>query len=147
MVRPHRSACLFVLVVACRAPAARPSTDAPAASAKIPSEDDTEARLARIEHGLGPVVRVEGESRGASIEDQLRVHHTPGVSIAIIHDFRVVAAKAYGIADATTGARLTHTTLMQAASVSKMVTALAALEEVEAGKLPLEVDVNQTLRS
>jgi CubicO group peptidase (beta-lactamase class C family) len=154
-MRPYRWACLVVLAVACGAPTAAvappPSTDAAAKSASIPAKasapDDTAARVARVEHGLGPEVRVKGESRGASIEDELRVHHTPGVSVAIIHDYRVVSAKAYGVADATTGARLTETTLMEAASVSKMVTALAALREVEAGKLPLDANVNQTLRS
>jgi CubicO group peptidase (beta-lactamase class C family) len=139
-------ACLVVLGVACGAPAVSsgPITPTKVASA---SADDTAARVARIEHGLGPQVRVKGESQGSSIEDQLRAHHTPGVSLAIIHDYRVVFAKAYGIADTTTGARLTDTTLMSAASISKMVTALAALKEVEAGKIPLETNINETLKS
>jgi CubicO group peptidase (beta-lactamase class C family) len=119
----------------------------PDTAPKSAGPDDAAARLARVERGLGPVVRVKGEAGGASIEDRLRAHHTPGVSIAIIHDYRVVSAKAYGVADATTRAPLTDTTMMSAASVSKMITALAALKEVEAGKIPLEADVNQTLRS
>jgi CubicO group peptidase (beta-lactamase class C family) len=153
-----RWACPVVLAVACGSPSAsvtRAPSPAAAKSATIPSDasalsEDTErdgARMARVEHGLVPEVRVKGESAGASIEDRLRVHHTAGVSVAIIHDYRVVSAKAYGVANATTGDRLTETTLMQAASVSKMFTALAALKEVEAGKIPLEANVNQTLRS
>src|SRR5437660_170220 len=126
-MRLDRWACLLVLALACGGPQARvvqpPSADAAAMSA---GPDDTAARVARVEHGLGPVVRVKGESGGASIDDQLRAHHTPGVSVAIIHDYRVVSAKAYGLADATTNERLTDTTQMSAASVSKMVTALAA---------------------
>jgi CubicO group peptidase (beta-lactamase class C family) len=144
-----------VFAVACGSPAAelkRPPSPAAASSPTIRPDasapaDDTATRMARIEHGLGPEVRIKGAPGGASIEDRLRVHHTPGVCVAILHDHRVVAAKAYGVADATTGERLTETTLMQAASVSKMFTALAALKEVEAGKIPLEASVNQTLRS
>lgn len=149
-MRPHRWAWLGVLAVACGGPSAGvahpPKADAAAKSSAADVPSDTPARVLRIEHGLGPDVRVKGEP-GASIEERLRVHHTPGVSVAIIHDYRVVAAKAYGVADVTTGARLTDTTLMEVASVSKMVTALAALKEVEAGKVPLEADINRTLRS
>jgi CubicO group peptidase (beta-lactamase class C family) len=109
-----RWACPVVLAVACGSPTpgvARPqTTDAGAKSETIPSEpsspDDTAARVARVEHGLVPEVRVKGESGGASIEDRLRVHRTPGVSVAIIHDHRVVSAKGYGVADVGTGARL-----------------------------------------
>jgi CubicO group peptidase (beta-lactamase class C family) len=149
-------ACPVVLVIACASPPAEearpPSTPPAAKSARIPTEapapsDDTAARIARVERGLVPEVRVKGEKGGWSIEERLRVHHTPGVSVAVIHDHRVVWAKAYGVADAATGARLTDTTLMQAASVSKTFTALAALKEVEAGRIPLEANVNRTLRS
>lgn len=138
------SLCALLLCASC----ARPNELRPllAPSAAAPSAD-VAARLKRIEHGLAPEVRVNGEPRGWSIEERLRAHHTPGVSVAIIHDYRVVAAKAYGVADASTGVRLTETTRMQAASVTKMFTALAALKAVEAGKLPLDADVNRTLRS
>lgn len=159
IMRPIRWACPFVLAIAC-SPAPEAATprplerDAGAAppvtvsrDAGPPKEEDTARRIARIEHGLIPEVRVKGEPAGRTIEEQLRKHHTPGVSIAIIHDHRVVAAKAYGVADSTAGTPLTDTTVMQAASVSKMFTALAALKEVEAGKLGLDADVNRTLRS
>ncbi len=150
MMRPSRWGWWAALILGCGAPTgpARPvSTDVAAKPDKKPSGDDPAVRLARIEHGLAPEVRVKGESGGKSLEEQMRVHHTPGVSMAIIHDFRVVSVKAYGVADAATGAPMTDTTLMEAASVSKMVTALAALKEVEAGKIPLDANVNQTLRS
>lgn len=129
-------------------PTAPSTSPAPTgSSAGASPAQDTAARIARIEHGLVPEVRVRGESSGATIEERLRANHTPGVSIAIIHDHRVVAAKAYGVADAVTGARLTEATLMQAASISKMVTGFAALREVEAHKMSLDTNVNQTLRS
>ena len=51
------------------------------------------------------------------------------------------------VADVATGERLTATMLLQAASVSKVFTAFAALREVDAGKIPLEANVNDTLKS
>jgi CubicO group peptidase (beta-lactamase class C family) len=112
-----------------------------------PLEQDTADRIARVEHGLIPEVRIKGQTAGWSIEERLRVHHTPGVSIAVIHGYRVVWAKSYGVADAASAAPLTETTLMQAASISKMFTAMAALKDVERGKLLLDGDVNRALRT
>ena len=43
------------------------------------------------------------------------------------NDYRVEWAKGYGVADADMGSRLTETTLFQAGSISKPVTAMAAL--------------------
>ena len=40
------------------------------------------AAIARVERGLIPEVRVKGE-RGWSIEERLRAHHVPGVSVAV----------------------------------------------------------------
>jgi CubicO group peptidase (beta-lactamase class C family) len=130
-------ACTVALAAACDA--------APPRVAAAPS--DPSSPVERVEHGLIPETRVKGERAGWSIEERLRSHHIPGVSIAVIHDYRVVWAGAYGVADVETGAPLTPATLMHAASVSKMVTAMAALKMVEAGRLSLDADVNQVLRS
>lgn len=133
MKRPLLSLSI-VLVVACGAP-------------RIDTPKPDRAIVARVEHGLVPEIRVQGERAGWSIEERLRTHHTPGVSIAVIHDHRVVWAKAYGVADVSTGAPLGETTLMQAASVSKLFTAVAALRAVDAGKLSIDTDINQSLKS
>jgi CubicO group peptidase (beta-lactamase class C family) len=62
----------------------------------------------------------------------------PSVSIAIIDHDRIVWARAFG-ADAT------PSTLFQAASLSKLVTAVAALRLVQDGRLNLDRDVNAEL--
>jgi CubicO group peptidase (beta-lactamase class C family) len=104
------------------------------------------ASIARVERRLIPPVRVRGDRRGWSIEERLRAHHTPAVSIAVIYGHRVLWAKAYGQTDVRTGAPADRDTVFQAASISKLVTALAALRLAEAGKLALDADVNQALR-
>lgn len=71
----------------------------------------------------------------------------PGVSIAVIKDFQVHWAKAYGVADVSTGARVDTDTIFQAASISKPVAAMGVLRAVQDGKLSLDGDVNAILKS
>jgi CubicO group peptidase (beta-lactamase class C family) len=71
----------------------------------------------------------------------------PGISIAVIHDSRVHWAKGYGIADVETGAKVDVQTAFQAASISKPLTAMAAVRLAQEGKLDLDADVNSILRA
>jgi CubicO group peptidase (beta-lactamase class C family) len=72
--------------------------------------------------------------------------HVPGVSIAVIRDGKIEWAKGYGVASVG-GAPVTPETLFQAASISKPVTAMAVMHLVQTGKLNLDTDVNQYLKS
>ena len=81
------------------------------------------------------------------VEERLRAYKVPGVSIAIIRDFRVAALVSYGCRDARTGEPVGHATLFQAASISKPVASAAALRKVEEGTLALDADINAALRS
>jgi CubicO group peptidase (beta-lactamase class C family) len=67
----------------------------------------------------------------AVVERLMKQFNVPGVSIAIIKDFKVVFAKGYGIADVETGAPVTTDTMFQAASISKPVAAMASLKAVQ----------------
>ena len=71
----------------------------------------------------------------------------PGMSVAVIHDFEVHWAKGYGVADVVTGAPVDTETLFQAASISKPVTAMAAMTAVQDGLFALDDDINSILRS
>jgi len=77
----------------------------------------------------------------------MKSFHVPGVSIAVVRDFKVYWAKTYGAADVVTDAPVTQETRFQAASISKPVTAFAVLRAVDAGKLSLDEDVNKYLKS
>lgn len=105
------------------------------------------AAITRVEQGLIPEVRVEGEPIRWSLADRMREYRTPAVSIAVIDDHRVVWSRAYGVVSTRTREPATAETLFQAASVSKMVTAVAALRAVDAGQLSLDEDINRALRS
>jgi CubicO group peptidase (beta-lactamase class C family) len=69
----------------------------------------------------------------------MRQLHVLSVSIALIDDGHTAWAKTYGDASVST--------LYQAASLSKVVAAVAALRLVDAGKLGLDTDVDAALRS
>ena len=84
-----------------------------------------DARLARIERDLRPPISLEGGERW-TLADRMTHYGVPGVSIAIIDDGRIVATRAYGLADRQTGAAMRTDTPMQAASISKAVSAFGA---------------------
>ncbi len=65
-------------------------------------------------------------------------HHVPGVSIALIQDRRVVWSKAYGIGSAATREPVTRETVFEAASMSKPIFAILAMQLVERRKLDLD---------
>ncbi len=118
----------------------------PAARAEEYSPE-VQQRIAAVEQGLIPAVRVKGHTKPRSIAQRMAGDHVPGLSVAVINNGAIEWAKGYGVADADTKSPVTPETLFQAASISKPVTALAALKLVDQGRLDLDTDVNKYLRS
>jgi CubicO group peptidase (beta-lactamase class C family) len=79
------------------------------------------------------------------INVQLAQHHVPGLSLAIIEGGKIVRAQGYGVVDKVSKAPVTPSTLFQAGSISKSVSALGALSLVEKGAFALDEDVNAKL--
>jgi len=67
--------------------------------------------------------------------DALAAANVPGVSVAIAKDGQLVYAKAYGVADRSTGEALTINHRLRIASVSKPFTATVIMQLAEAGQL------------
>jgi CubicO group peptidase (beta-lactamase class C family) len=102
----------------------------------------------RIENGLLPTAVPKGKRGvGFSITERMAYHRVPAVSIAVLHAGRIVWAKAWGETEKGSGTAASTETLFQAGSISKPVTAIAALKMVEQGRLSLDEDVNRRLKS
>ena len=68
----------------------------------------------------------------------MKEHHVPAVSIALVKDREVAFSKAWGVADAKTGAPATTATLFEAASMTKPAFAYVALKLAAEGRLDLD---------
>lgn len=68
----------------------------------------------------------------------MKEHHVPAVSIALVRDRKVAFSKAWGVADARTGAPATTETLFEAASMTKPAFAYVAVKLAAEGKLDLD---------
>ena len=91
--------------------------------------------------------RGDGKYDDLSLIELMDTLNVPGLSVAVIHDFKIHWAKAYGIADVETGDRVDTETLFQAASMSKPVAAMAVMKAVQDGYFSLDDDINTILSS
>lgn len=82
----------------------------------------------------------------AIVEAKMRAANITGLSLAVIHDGKVVTAKGYGLRDKSSRKPVTTETLFQAASISKPVAALGALRLVQQQVFSLDADVNTVLK-
>jgi CubicO group peptidase (beta-lactamase class C family) len=104
------------------------------------------SRIERVERGLLPATLVKGEP-GWTIQERMKHYRIPGVSIAVINNYKVEWAKSYGVKDVGTNEPVTTETLFQAGSISKPVAAMTALKRVAEGKIALDEDINNKLTS
>ena len=77
----------------------------------------------------------------------METHAIPALSVAVVQDYRLHWARAWGVADESSGAPADANTLFQAASISKPVSAMAVLRAVQEGRFGLGDDINSILRS
>ncbi|UCH93549.1 MAG: beta-lactamase family protein, partial [Candidatus Aminicenantes bacterium] len=102
--------------------------------------------IEKLEKGLLPPVLIKGDTPW-TLTERMMHHKVPGVSIAVIKDFKLHWTKGYGFMDITTRSPVTAETLFQAASISKPVAAMAVLKKVREGKLKWDENVNHFLVS
>lgn len=101
-----------------------------------------------IESNLLPGMVIKGDViLNYSLEEGMKKHQVPGVSIAVENDGKLDWAKGYGIANTNTGTQVDTSTLFQAASISKPITALAILKLMEENKVDLDTNVNTYLKT
>jgi CubicO group peptidase (beta-lactamase class C family) len=112
------------------------------------SSGDSNPRAARVERSILPSTRVSTRKyTPATIAERMKHFGVPAVSVALIDSGRIVWARAYGFADVAGSRAATPATLFQAASMSKPVASVAALQLVQDGRLALDTPVNASLRT
>lgn len=92
----------------------------------------------------GPVT---GPIDPKEIEALLKQFSVPGVSIAVIKDFKIDWARGYGQADVDARTPVAVETMFQAASISKTIAAMTSMRAVQDGRFALDQDINTILKS
>jgi CubicO group peptidase (beta-lactamase class C family) len=108
---------------------------------------EIEQHIKHIQDAILPAALVKGEPPATTrLSDRMQALHVPGISIAVIHNGKIEWARGFGVSRID-GPAVTPATLFQAASISKPVTAMAVLHLMQSGKLDLDRDVNQYLKT
>ena len=111
-------------------------------------DSDLAARIQRVENGMPPIPLEENQPPlRLNLEKLMQLYKVPGVSVAVIDNFKIAWAKGYGVTEAGANTPVTVHTLFQAASISKPVSATGSLWLVEHGKLSLDENVNLKMKS
>jgi CubicO group peptidase (beta-lactamase class C family) len=136
---------MFSALVCCRGqPEQQPSQTTEGTS----STQSVSSRIEAVESSLCSPVRIEGaEQVFHPLAQQMEFYNVPGVSIAVINNGEIEWAKGYGTQEAGTASPVDENTLFQAASISKSVSALGALHQVQRGALDLDTNINDFLVS
>jgi len=102
-----------------------------------------------IKRVVGNLIDPDEESRVVlgTLSERMAYYNIPAVSIAVIKNYKVHWARAYGFADKESEVKATTNTLFQAASISKSVNALGVLKWAEANNIDLESDIDDHLKS
>ena len=108
---------------------------------------EVEANITQVEHNLKQVRNVAGQPAQWTLQERMKYYHANGVSIAVIKDYHVEWAKAYGLADAAQKRPVTVNTLFQAGSISKSLNAMGVLKLAQDKRLTLDADINTYLTS
>ena len=102
-------------------------------------------KLQDVEKNLVGNVRIKGE-QPMLLKERMTYYHLPGLSLAIIKNYKIVGAKGYGVANDSLKDPVTESTLFQAGSVSKSLNAVGIMKLVQEKKLDLNTDINNYLR-
>ncbi len=111
-------------------------------------QEDLESRVHRVEATLVDLPMGENQPPlQLGLLQLMKLYNVPGLSIAVVENYKIVLAKGYGVIETGSSMPVTPRTLFQAGSISKPVAATGALYLVEHGKLSLDESVNEKLKS
>ena len=105
---------------------------------------DVEEKIRLVENNLAGWIQT-GNNDTWNLTERMKKYNINGVSIAVVHNYKIEWARGYGFADVSENRPVTEMTLFQAASISKSLNALGVLKLVQEHKLDLNTDINKYL--
>jgi len=107
---------------------------------------DTAEKIKQVETNLVGIFQAEGDTPG-TLKGRMAHYNIQGVSIAVIHNYKMEWAKGYGWADKDQKIPVTTQTVFQAGSISKSLNSVGVLKLVQEKKIDLYTDINSYLKS
>jgi CubicO group peptidase (beta-lactamase class C family) len=107
---------------------------------------ETLEKIRAVENNITGKI-VVNDARPATIAEQMARYKVNGMSIAVIHDYKIAWAKGYGWADVEEKRPMTTETLFEPGSISKTLNALGILKLAQDKKVDLYADINNYLTS
>ena len=118
------------------------------AQTSFATSNEVESRIEAVINGLLPETALDNQyGPKASLKNRMAYYHTPGVSIAVVSNFKIDWARGFGVREWGKRSSVTETTLFEAGSISKPIFAMAVMRLAQEGKLDLDKDVSEYLTS
>ncbi len=102
-------------------------------------------QISRVENNLSEPFNAAAPKQ--NILDRMAFYKVKGVSIAVVENYKIVWAKAYGWADEGKKRKLTTSTVFKPGSISKSLNAVGVLRLAQNNKVNLYKDINTYLTS
>ena len=107
---------------------------------------ETLDKIKEVENNVSGNLLLNGEQPG-TITERMAKYNVKGMSIAVIHDYKIAWAKGYGWADESEKRPVTPETLFEPGSISKTLNAIGILKLAQDKKVDLYTDINTYLSS
>jgi len=114
--------------------------------AQISYSKETLEKIKEVENNITGRV-ILNNAPPSTIAERMAKYKVKGMSIAVIHDYKIVWAKGYGWADEAEKSRVTTETLFEPGSISKSLNAVGILKLAQDKKVDLYTDINTYLAS
>ncbi|MFD1141158.1 serine hydrolase [Larkinella insperata] len=112
----------------------------------IPYPKEVQAKIQQVEQRLASHIRLPDDNDW-TIQERMTYYNVPGLSVAVVHNFQIEWAKAYGWTYAEKHRPMTTETRFQAGRLSQALHAVGVLVQLQDKKIDLTTDINTYLTS
>ncbi len=106
---------------------------------------EIENKIKQVENNLSGHLHIQDSVNTWNLQQRMKESGINGVSIAVIHNYKLEWARGYGMADVSKQIPVKAQTLFQAASISKSLNAVGVLKLAQDKKIDLYADINNYL--